>query len=289
MVDGPVPGQEEEVVGKALLDPLVQVLRLLGHRGAALPEEELDELRAPLVEPGEAAEVGVGGLQGVNPRLLPLVGLPADLGEGGLPAGALGLGLLHLGLDGVDVPAGEGEQHLRRQGEKVVEGVEDFQVRGGEDLPQQLLHRRDQVPEALPVLEGLGDVLGGVLRRAVVLQLLGDGGEDRSVRGEQAQLDEGVLGPLHLFRAPGEGPAVPPGGQDQVEQGGVPVALPGQLIHRGPVEGEDISRKEQVLGHRHLQIGMGERDRVFPYFTGNSPATQAGPGAGRGGLARTGS
>ena len=282
MVNGPVPGQEEEVVGKALLDPLVQVLRLLGHRGAALPEEELDELRAPLVEPGEAAEVGVGGLQGVNPRLLPLVGLPAELGEGGLPAGALGLGLLH-------APAGEGEQHLRGQGEKVVEGVEDFQVRGGEDLPQQLLHRRDQVPEALPVLEGLGDVLGGVLRRAVVLQLLRDGGEDRGVRGEQAQLDEGVLGPLHLFRAPGKGPAVPPGGQDQVEQGGVPVALPGQLIHRGPVEGENISRKEQVLGHRHLQIGMGRKGQGFPLFYRKFPGNASRARGRAGGLARTGS
>lgn len=113
--------------------------------------------------------MGVGGLQGVNAGLLPFVGLPANLGEGGLAAGPLLLGLLH-------APAGEGEDDLRGQGQKVKEGVENLEVGGGEDLPQHLLHRRHQGLEAPVVLEGLGDVLGGVVRGPVVLQLFRPGG-----------------------------------------------------------------------------------------------------------------
>lgn len=72
--------------------------------------------------------MGVGGLQGVNAGLLPFVGLPADLGEGGLAAGPLLLGLLH-------APAGEGEDDLRGQGQKVKEGVENLRSAGERTFP----------------------------------------------------------------------------------------------------------------------------------------------------------
>ena len=239
--EGPVAGQEQQLVGKAQTDPALQIVPLLGHGGAALAKEELKDLGPPAVQAAHALEVGVGGVQGGDAGLFPLDRLPADQGQGGGAAGAAFFGFFV-------APARQGQDDLRGQAQEVIDHIQNFQVGRGEDLSQQMLHGRDQRLEFF-VVHGLGDVLAGVLRGPLVGQLHGPLGGHRRVRAEQAQLDEGAAGGLHPLRAPGERPAGLARGQTEIEQGGVAVAGFGQLFHCLAVQADDIAGQKQVFCH----------------------------------------
>ena len=232
LVDRLFVGQAEHLVGKAHVRPGRHFLPLLLHQGAGRLIQQAENLPLPAAVEGLLLEVGLGGLGRVHPQPPPHEALLLNLAHAGLAAGAvLPLKLLH-------APAHQQADHLRRQGQVVVEGVQALQVRRGQDLAQTPLHLVHQAGEGGgAVLQLPRDVGGGVLRRALRLHPGGGLRRGRAVR--QAQPDQGGQGRLQPGHVPLQRPAgrlrlqpSAPAQQPQVQQRCVPVSRAHQPVGR---------------------------------------------------------
>ena len=240
-------GQAEGLVVKAHVRPGLHLLLLLLHQGAGGQVQQTADLPLPAAVELLPLQVLLRRLGGVHPQPVPHKALLLDLAHAGLPAGAVLAGkLLH-------APAHQQADHLRRQGQIVVEGVQALEIRRGQNLAQPPLHLVHQAGEGGGlVLQLPGDVGGGVLRRA-------GGGfrrgglrrTDGAVR--QAQGDQGPPPLLQSAPVPVEGLAgrrgvqLPaPAQQVQVEQGRVPVSPGHQPLRRPGRHGYDLSGQQQL-------------------------------------------
>ena len=158
---GPVVGLENDVAVKAHLAPGGQVLLLPRGGLPVLQAQQGHELGNRLPCLLVLLDMGGGAFLVKDPMAGPGVALLLDLAQGGPPPRAVP------GGDFLHAEAHQGENHIRRQAQMVIEAQEDLQIRGGELLAQLVLHRAGEAGELVP-LQGPGHIGPGVLGAAVL-------------------------------------------------------------------------------------------------------------------------